>query len=183
MQRTFVHSKLESTFSLRGLAIIAAFLVVVPAMAQNQVFRCGSNEYIDNAEVAKARGCKPMDGGNITIVKGTQPQRTDEARPAARTAAPAPVVRSGGERVDSAAQRARDSDAKSILEAELKKAEERLAQAKTEYADGAPEKQGIEGRNHQRYLDRVAELKAALARAESDVASIKRELARVSGGG
>lgn len=183
MQRTFVHSKLESTFSLRGLAIIAAFLVVAPAMAQNQVFRCGSNEYIDNAEVAKARGCKPMDGGNITIVKGTQPQRTDESRPAARTAAPAPVVRSGGERVDSAAQRARDSDAKSILEAELKKAEERLAQAKTEYADGAPEKQGIEGRNHQRYLDRVAELKAALARAESDVASIKRELARVSGGG
>jgi len=148
------------------------------------VFRCGSNEYIDNAEVAKARGCKPMDGGNITIVKGTQPQRVDDGRVAAKpAAAPAPAARSGGERVDSAAQRARDSDAKSILEAELKKAEERLAQARTEYADGAPEKQGIEGRNHQRYLDRVAELKAALARAESDVASIKRELARVSGGG
>lgn len=181
MQRIFVHPNLKSIFSLRGLVAVAALLVAPLALAQNQVFRCGSNEYIDNAEVAKARGCKPMDGGNITIVKGTQPQRVDDGRVAPKPAAPA--ARSGGERVDSSAQRARDSDARAILEAELKKAEERLAQAKAEYADGAPEKQGIEGRNHQRYLDRVAELKAAVTRAESDVASIRRELGRVSGGG
>jgi hypothetical protein len=47
--------------------------------------------------------------------------------------------------------------------------------ARKEYANGEPEKQGIESRNYQRYLDRVAELKAAVARAESDVAGIQRE--------
>lgn len=177
----FVLLNFKSIPALGGLAATMALLAAPVALAQNQVFRCGSNEYIDNAEVAKARGCKPMDGGNITVVQGTQPQRASETRAASKPAAT--PSRSGGERVDSSAQRARDSDARAILEAELKKAEERLAQAKAEYANGEPEKQGIEGRNYQRYLDRVAELKAALARAESDVASIKRELARVSGGG
>ena len=45
----------------------------------------------------------------------------------------------------------------------------------------SPRKQGIESRNYQRYLDRVAELKAAVARAESDVAGIRRELGRFGG--
>ena len=81
--------------------------------------------------------------------------------------------------MDNAAQRARDSDARAILEAELRKAEERLAEAKKAYANGEPEKQGIESRNYQRYLDRVAELKAAVTRAENDVAGIKRELDRL----
>ena len=43
-------------------------------------------------------------------------------------------------------------------------------------------KQGAEARNHQKYLDRVAELKAAIARNEEDIAGIKRELTRNSGG-
>ncbi|MDV7393777.1 hypothetical protein RZS08_20535, partial [Arthrospira platensis SPKY1] len=47
------------------------------------------------------------------------------------------------------------------------------------YADGQPPKQGIEGRNHQRYLDRVAELRAAVNRAEADVTGIQRELERL----
>ena len=47
-----------------------------------------------------------------------------------------------------------------------------------EYKDGKPDHQGIESRNHQKYLDRVAELKAAIARNESDIAGIRRELGR-----
>ena len=43
----------------------------------------------------------------------------------------------------------------------------------------SPDKLGPETRNHQKYLDRVAELKAAIARNESDIAGIKRELGRV----
>ena len=155
----------------RILAVAATALGTLQVQAQGNIFRCG-NEYTNDAQVAKARGCTPMQGGNITIVEGTK------VVPAAR-ATPAATVRSGGERVDSAAQRARDSDARAILEAELRKAEERLAQARKEYANGEPEKQGIESRNYQRYLDRVAELKAAVGRAESDVASIQRELGRV----
>ncbi|MEZ5703569.1 MAG: hypothetical protein R3E42_18845 [Burkholderiaceae bacterium] len=117
-----------------------------------------------------------MEGGNITIIQGTRPT-AEVPRSSARSSSSG--VRSSGSRIDSADQRARDSDARAILQAELEKARERLDQATKAYADGAPEKQGIEGRNYQRYLDRVAELKAAKERAESDVSSISRELERM----
>ena len=64
-------------------------------------------------------------------------------------------------------------------EAELKKAEARQAELSREYNNGEPEKQGGEARNYQKYLDRVAELKSELARNESDIAGIRRELARL----
>ena len=64
-----------------------------------------------------------------------------------------------------------------ILEAELKKEEEQLAALQKEYNNGEPERLGDE-RNYQKYLDRVAALKAALARKESDVAALRRELAK-----
>ena len=154
-----------------GLVAGAVLLCSLPAQAQERIYRCG-NEYTNNAQVAKSRNCTPLEGGNITIVEGTKPA------PAARST-PAATPRSGNDRVDPAAQRARDSDAKAILETELRKAEERLAQARQAYANGEPEKQGIESRNYQRYLDRVAELKAVVARAESDVAGLQRELGRL----
>ena len=65
-----------------------------------------------------------------------------------------------------------------ILDSELKRAEARQAELLKEYNNGEPDKQGGEARNHQKYLDRVAELKAALARNEADVAGIRRELGR-----
>ena len=157
-------------------------LCALPAHAQERVYRCEGKpvEYINNPEVAKSRGCKLMEGGNITIVQGTKPQANNGApNSAPRNATAAPTARSGNDRVDGAAQRQRDSDARAILENELRKADERLAEARKAYANGEPEKQGIEGRNYQRYLDRVAELKAALGRAESDVEGIRRELGRL----
>jgi len=156
--------------------IVALPLLIASAHAQDRIYRCG-NEYTNNPQVAKQKGCTLMDGGNITIIEGTKPAAKPAAAPTA--GAPAAAPRNGGERVDNAAQRARDSDARAILEAELRKAEERLAEAKKAYANGEPEKQGIESRNYQRYLDRVAELKAAVIRAENDVAGIKRELDRL----
>lgn len=153
------------------------------AQAQERIYRCG-NEYTNNAEVAKSRGCPVMEGGNITIVQGTTPQRSTDNRPPANPSSAPPAStptapRPATDRVAPAEQRARDSDAKTILEAELRRAEERLAQAQKEFANGEPEKQGIESRNHQRYLDRVAELRAAVSRAQSDVDGLRRELARL----
>ncbi|MFC3685354.1 hypothetical protein [Hydrogenophaga luteola] len=142
-------------------------------MAQERIYRCG-NEYTNNATVAKAQGCKLMEGGNITVIQGPAPQ-------AAPRSASSPAAPRSAPRNDSAEQRARDSDARQILEMELRKAEERLAQAQKAYANGQPEKEGIESRNHQRYLDRVAELKAAVSRAEADVNGLRRELARMGG--
>ena len=88
--------------------------------------------------------------------------------------------RAPAQRVDADDQRARDADARAILEAELKKAEARQAELLKEYNNGEPEKLGPEHRNHQKYLDRVAELKASIARNESDIAGLKRELGRVA---
>lgn len=152
---------------------VLALLSAASAQAQGTIYRCG-NEYTNDAAVAKQRGCTTMQGGNITIIEGTRPN-APSASPAARSGA----AQGSGPRVDSAAQRQRDADARATLEAELRKAEQRLTEAQKAYAGGEPEKQGIEGRNHQRYLDRVAELKNAVTRAENDVAGIRRELERL----
>lgn len=162
--------------SWKALTLLAAAACLTPALAQERIYRCG-NEYTNNATVAKAKGCKPMEGGNITIIQGTAPQ----AAPRAAASSSSPSAPKAAPRSDSSEQRARDSDARQILEAELRKAEERLAQAQKAYANGQPEKEGIESRNHQRYLDRVAELKASVARSESDVNGLRRELSRMGG--
>ncbi len=151
---------------------VIAALQSTSALAQERIFRCG-NEYTNNAADAKARGCKPMEGGNITVIQGTKPATaTTPARKASGT--------QGNDRVDGAEQRNRDADARAILESELRKAEARQAELRKEYNNGEPDKQGSEGRNYQKYLDRVAAMKAELDRTESDIAGIRRELGRLS---
>lgn len=155
------------------LALAALACVAFSAVAQgNSIFRCG-NEYTNDAGVAKARGCKLVEGGNITVIEGA---RAGNGAPAAGRVVTAPP---GSPRVDANDQRARDNEARAILESELKKAEARRAELAKEYNNGEPERRGDETRNYQKYLDRVAELKASLARADSDIAGIRRELARV----
>lgn len=168
---------LRKILPLMPIALVAWLTGAPLAHAQGQIFRCPGTpvEYINDAQQARTRGCSPMEGGNITIIQGTTP-RAASTPTASR---PASATRNGGSRVDPATQRARESDARAILETELRQAQERLAEARREYADGQPEKQGIEGRNHQRYLDRVAELRAAVNRAEADVTGIQRELERL----
>lgn len=147
--------------------------------AQTRIFRCG-NTYTNNAAEAQSKGCKPMDGGNITVIEGTRVNTSTASvklanAPQTAAAAPAPT-----QRVDAGEQRARDADARAILEAELKKAEARQAELTKEFNNGEPEKLGPEHRNHQKYLDRVAELKASISRNESDIAGIRRELGRAT---
>jgi len=47
-----------------------------------------------------------------------------------------------------------------------------------EYNKGEPERRGDE-RNYQKYLDRVSDLKSGIARKESDIAALKRELSKL----
>jgi hypothetical protein len=151
---------------------LAAAAMAANSFAQTTIYRCG-NTYTNNAAEAKAKGCKTMEGGNITVVEGTRVNGS--AAPVRVATAP---QASGGQRIDADDQRARDSDARLILEAELKKAEARQAELVKEYNNGEPEKLGPEHRNHQKYIERVAELKASIARTENDIAGIKRELSR-----
>ncbi|WP_110012499.1 hypothetical protein [Melaminivora alkalimesophila] len=162
------------------IALGMALVALAPAWAQDSIYRCG-NEYTNNATQARERGCRLVEGGNVTIL-----QTTPRPAPAGGAApAPAPGGRPSASppsapRVDTAEQRARDTDARAILEAELRKAEARLAELRTEYNDGAPQRTAQEQLNPQAYAERTAELKAGVARAEADVAGIKRELGRLN---
>ena len=116
----------------------------------------------DQRQGGRGQGLQAQ-GRRITIDQGDRPRRGPGGHGAARR--PGPIAR-----VDPAAQRARDSDARQILEAELKTEEDRLAAMQKEFNNGEPERQGNE-RNFQKYLDRVAEMRAAIARKESDIAA------------
>jgi hypothetical protein len=159
-----------------GLTLIAALLLAPAAWAQDPskpVYRCPGPPvlYTDalTAQEARDRGCRTIEGAPVTVVQTTR-------RPAAG-AAPA-ASRPADARVDPASQRARDSDARRILGDELQREEERLAALKKDYNNGQPERNGDE-RNFQKYLDRVAEMKAGIARKEADIAALKRELAKL----
>lgn len=155
-----------------SLLPLVALVFVAGSIAQDRIYRCG-NEYTNTVPSPQTKGCKLMEGGNVTVVQGT--------RPAALASRPAPAS-SAGQRVDAGDQKSRDSDARQILESELKRSEARQVELLKEYNNGEPEKSGDEARNNAKYLARVAELKAALARNESDIAGIRRELGRVPAG-
>ena len=155
---------------------LASQALLQPAQAQGDapVYKCPGNPvlYTDaiSAKEAKTKGCSTLDGNPLTVI--SPPKRAGVGP----TNASAP--RPPDSRVDPQEQRARDSDARRILEAELQREQQRLAAMQAEYNNGEPDRQGGE-RNYQKYLDRVTELKAGIARKENDIAALKRELAKV----
>lgn len=162
------------------LAVGASPLVLAGSYAQTAastvVYRCPGNVYTDaiSAKEAKDRDCRTIEGAPVTVIQAPRPRTGPAAPPAAATSAARPA----DARVDPNDQRARDRERRPILEDELRRAEQALAELQREYNKGEPERRGDE-RNYQKYLDRVAEMKAAVARKESDVAAIKRELAKL----
>jgi hypothetical protein len=153
-------------------ACLLTLSCALTAQAQDKIYRCG-NEYTNTVTEAQSKNCKLISGGNVTVVQGNK--AGTGTKPPSASPSPSP----SGSRVSSDDQRAKDSDARLILEAELRKAEARQLELAKEYNNGEPEKLGPEARNYQKYLDRVAELKAAIARNESDIAGLRRELGRV----
>ena len=165
-------------------ALLAAVCLCAGQASQAQagtVYRCPGPPvlYTDaiSAEEAREKGCRTIEGAPITIIQAPKPRP-----PAASSlggSASAAASKPGEGRIDPAAQRQRDSDARRILESELRREEDRLATLKREFNNGEPERRGDE-RNFQNYLDRVAQMRAGVARAESDLAAIKRELAKLA---
>lgn len=165
-----------------ALGLLASGAVWAQAAAPATVYRCPGPPvlYTDalSASEARDRGCRTIEGTPITIVQGVKPKAAGSAAAASGNAAAPAAARPTDTRVDPAAQRARDSDARRILAEELRREEERLAALLKEYNNGEPERRGDE-RNYQKYLDRVAEMKAGIARKEADVAALKREIGKL----
>ncbi len=165
--------------------MLCAALGVLSATAQAQtIYRCpsanGITPYTNDKSEAGRMGCTPLVGGNITIVEGLRVQNPSSAG-GGSAAAPVKIATApqAGSRIDAPEQKARDSDSRSILETELRKAEAKQTELLKEYNNGEPEKLGPETRNNQKYIERVAELKATIARNDADIAGIKREIARL----
>ena len=167
---------MKSVYLLIPFAAFA--FMTTAASAQGKIWRCG-NTYTNDEAQAKNLQCKLVEGGNVTVVTGT---RVSGAAPVSAPATrSADAASSPDRRIAATEQRSRDGEARAILEAELKKAETRLAELQKEYKEGEPDKMGPEHRNHQKYLDRVAEMKANIQRTENDIAGLKRELGRSNG--
>lgn len=171
-------SKLSRGAWMAAALATGAGAVQAQQAASSAVYRCPGPPvlYTDalSPQEAKDKGCRTIEGAPITIIQG---------RPRPAAAAPASggassTARPGEAKVDPASQRARDTDARRILGDELRKEEERLAELQKEYNNGEPERRADE-RNFQRYLDRVAEMKAGITRKEADIAALKRELAKL----
>jgi len=163
---------------IAALCLLSCAVVPMAGAQQpgREVYRCPGNPvlYTDTltAKEAKDKGCRTLEGAPITVVQGARP----------RQGTPVPKVegaRSGDEKVSANDQRARDSDARRILQEELKREEDRLAALQKEYNNGEPERHGDE-RNYQKYIDRVADMKADIARKEADVAALRRELDKLN---
>jgi hypothetical protein len=160
--------------TMRRLAALLLTLGGLPAWAQNTtVYRCPGPpvEYTDQitAQQAKERGCRGIEGAPITVVAPPKPRPAQGAAPRG----------DGAEgRVDAKEQRARDSDARKILEAELRKEELALAVLQKDFNNGEPERRGEE-RNFARYQERVEEMRGAIARKQSDIAALRRELSKL----
>jgi hypothetical protein len=143
-----------------------------------RVFRCG-NVYTN--QPAPSQHCKPLTGGNVTVIEGTQVQTPVSL---ATPTLPAPtdaasVATAGPHKVDPQAQRQRDAQASVLLHTELQRAQARHAELLRLWNNGEPERQADEQRQPQKYQERVVQLRAALQRSEADVAGLLRELARL----
>jgi hypothetical protein len=165
-------------------ALVLGSMMAPLALAQaagREVYRCPGNPilYTDalSAKEAHNKGCRTLEGAPITVVQGTRPRLSNNPASSVLSGKPG-ETRPSEQRVDPNEQRTRDSDARRILEGELKREQERLAQMQKDYNNGEPERQGDE-RNYQKYLDRVADMKASIARKEGDIAAIKRELSKL----
>ncbi len=151
-------------------AVVLALLAPLPrAHAQtdpDRVYRCPDNSYTNMLSVVREKHCRPVDNANISIVAPDVPRRAVPPRAA-----------SGGARIGSHEQSARDAEARRLLEGELQVQQSRLAEQLKAYNNGQPERLGNE-RNYQKYLDRVAGMKRDIELTQANIAALQRQLAR-----
>jgi len=171
------------TASVHALTTLTVALVVLAApttvSAQDPMYKCtqsgGRIEYTNRPNPGNPN-CIRLNIEPSTVVPAPRTTPPASSAPPKASATPTPP---SFPRVDAAAQRARDSDRRLILEEELKAQEARFAELQKVFRNGEPERMGDETRNYQRYLDRVERMKGEISRMQSDISSIKSELSKL----
>ena len=170
--------RMTSCFLLRLLLL--AGLAAHEARADSVIYKCvDQNGRVEFTDINKP-GCKVLDlPGYVASTPAPAPRapavamRQGAGRPAAASPNPA-----GFPRVDTATQKARDDDRRTILEDELRAEERKLADLKRDYNNGEPERQGNE-KNYAKYQERVAQMRDNIGRSEKNVEALKREIANI----
>jgi len=148
---------------------VAALILAVLAMPlYADIYECvdeSGNKRFTNIK-SEAKGCKPMNLGPANVVTTQKPPAK-----AASKASPADFPK-----VDPNTQQKRDGDRRKILERELANEETLLAQAQKELAEQEATRLGSE-RNYQRVVERLEPFKKKVSLHESNIATIRRELA------
>ena len=111
-----------------------------------------------SAKEAETRGCEALEGAPVTVIQRPAARGRQRRRPRRRPRAPGR---------SSASTRRRSARATATRGASSRpscgREEEQLGRLQKEYNNGEPERQGDE-KNYQKYLDRVAEMKAGIER-------------------
>jgi len=155
---------------LAGAAGAAAATSPADTVDSTVLYRCPGNDYRNTitAREAEKMGCRKVEGAPVTVIQSTRP----------RTGPATTATAASGVKVDPVAQRQRDSDARRILENELKSEEAKLAAMEKEFNGGQPERLGDE-KNYQKYVDRVADMRSAIERKQIDIAALRREIQKL----
>jgi len=157
--------------AMRAVAVVVGGLCVVwGVQAQQSVYRCGQ-EYT-NAPRDKSQ-CQLLQAQAVTVIEGTRPNMggTGTVPAEGRT-------HIEPSKAETPTQKDRDVQARTIVATELEKTQQQHAQMMQEYKQGATVQWSSESREQAKHKERMAVLKAAIERAERDMESLQRELAR-----
>lgn len=109
----------------------------------------------------------------FNVPDAVEPPASPKAPPKSPARSPASFPK-----VDAGTQKSRDDLRRKVLADELASEERMLAEAKTQWADGAPPPLPEEKADAQRYAERIARLRQALQLHQRNVDALKRELAQ-----
>ena len=162
------------------LGAAVALVVALPAWPQSAegvgaMYRCPGNDYnntITASEAEKLR-CKKVENASVTVIQSASPGAS--AASAVPPARPVAAVADPMSPADSAALRARASNARRSLEGRLKSEEGKLSALEKEFNGGEPERH-IDEFDFQKYLDRVARMRSAISRKQIEIAELRREI-------
>lgn len=177
MANTMMQFELRGRYSMLALALFLCAGVVPQASAEG-IYLCvdaqGRRELTDVGR----KGCTAIHVPGALSAPIPAP-RSAGGEPRARAGAPQPSVTPANfPRVDSAQQKARDSDRRDILNEELRSEERKLAEMRKEFNNGEPERQGNE-RNYAKYQERVGNMRDSIGRAEQNIQALRREISNI----
>ncbi len=167
---------------IHPLAAALAFLVALPASSQSAdggaLYRCPGNDYNNTISASEAEKlhCKKVENASVTVIQSATPSASAPSQ--ATASRPVPATVEAMTPADSAALRTRANNARRSLEGRLKSEENRLSTMEKEFNGGEPERQ-LEELDLQKYLDRVARMRSAIARKQIEIAELRREIGKL----